>query len=580
MPGKHVLAFEADPIYGELLRKELEARSISLVIVTDANEGLEKAASTGPDLIYLCAELPRTSGFSVCYKLRKNAATQAIPVIITSAEATEETIEKHKQLQNLRADEYVQKPFGIEVIRALFDQYLGNADGSLELEMEEIEGEVVRDDEMSFEAVAVADDLTLGLEELEELEEIVPADASVADKVDEDVDSFANFAFDSIIEEQLPDPQPGALPKTLSVPPQSRQSYGPNDSPTELDRLRQTNTVLERQVSKLEQDVIEAKASKGGGTSSRELLELREMLNKKDRLLLDIKDAANKKEKQILELHERLNDVERTRADLADRALGFEKKIADLSDKVRAQDADKDVLAKKADDLQHRLGKTQETLAGRELELNQERQARRDDKERSDAEKAELLKRAAAEQSNALVELSVEKDNELDSALKSLRAEFDATAAEVARAHSAVIDDWDRRVERGRARIVSLESTLEQVQNEKAETQGLLDQANQESKALRIELNDAKQRIENQSAELGGLRIKLQESEKDGDDLRFHISERDERIEALLADLSATSDVLAHNEEIVSKTRQALSIAAQLLDQIEIIETLSPVEEV
>ena len=46
----------------------------------------------------------------VCQKLKKDDATKAIPLVLTSAEATEETFEKHRALK-VRADEYLIKPF-------------------------------------------------------------------------------------------------------------------------------------------------------------------------------------------------------------------------------------------------------------------------------------------------------------------------------------------------------------------------------------------------------------------------------------------------------------------------------------
>ena len=110
MSEKHILAFEADPIYAGMLKEELGARGYSVEVVSDGVDGLEKATTSFPDLIYLCIELPRISGFSICNKLRKSEEAKNIPLLIVSAEATEETFEKHKKLK-VRADQYVHKPF-------------------------------------------------------------------------------------------------------------------------------------------------------------------------------------------------------------------------------------------------------------------------------------------------------------------------------------------------------------------------------------------------------------------------------------------------------------------------------------
>src|SRR5262249_18158631 len=67
-----------------------------------------------PDLIVLCID-PKRSGWAVCNRLRKNGALKAIPLIVTSAEATEKDFEDHKKLK-ARAEEYLHKPFGAEAL--------------------------------------------------------------------------------------------------------------------------------------------------------------------------------------------------------------------------------------------------------------------------------------------------------------------------------------------------------------------------------------------------------------------------------------------------------------------------------
>ncbi|MCU0662177.1 MAG: response regulator [Myxococcota bacterium] len=557
MSTKHVLAFEADPIYGELLRKEVEGRLGTLTIITDANEGLEKAASAQPDLIYICAELPRTSGFSVCYKLRKNQQTRHIPVIITSADATEETIEKHKQLQNLRADEYVQKPFGINVVSGLLDRYLGPYDGSGELVLEEVENERPRTEEMSFEVMAVDEEAVMAIDELEELDELEPAPES-EESVDDDLEAFTDRAFDSITDgaDRSAAPQREPAPARYSVEPRRSSLIPPRPGEpsgmveagiaAEFAELQQTNANLERKVATLERDLIEAKSNKVGGSSGRELLDLREIINKKDHDLLDIKDKANKKEKQLLELHERLTDAERMRADLEDRNLKSDKKIADLEDKIESQAAEKEMLAQRGEDVQARLNRAQEKNVRLDQELNEERAQRKDDQRRAETDKAETISRL---------------NSERESAINNLRSEYEAKAADVARAHATVVEDWERKAFELKGRISSLNTDIEQERTEKAQTNAVLASTRQELAA--------------RESDLATRTSELSAAQQSNAALRNDISEKEELIARLNADLVAAHEVLDRNEEMVGKSRQALAIATQLLEQLESIDALS-----
>src|SRR5579859_5751298 len=110
MPTK-VLVFESDPAFAGELRDELGKLGCTTTVVDDGNVGLQQASSDRPDLILLSIELPRMNGFSVCNKLKKDAALKDVPLIIMSTESSEETFEQHRKLRT-RAEDYVHKPIG------------------------------------------------------------------------------------------------------------------------------------------------------------------------------------------------------------------------------------------------------------------------------------------------------------------------------------------------------------------------------------------------------------------------------------------------------------------------------------
>ena len=80
--------------------------------VCDGRQGLESARSVRPDLIMLCAHLPPVEGsldgFAVCRRLKEEARTRRIPVILIMARTT--TPERVQGLE-AGADDFVAKPF-------------------------------------------------------------------------------------------------------------------------------------------------------------------------------------------------------------------------------------------------------------------------------------------------------------------------------------------------------------------------------------------------------------------------------------------------------------------------------------
>src|SRR5213078_1430987 len=65
-----------------------------------------------------------TNGYMLCTRLKKDEALKSIPVILTSANATPDSFEKHKKLKT-RAEEYLIKPFEPPALFAKVNALLG-----------------------------------------------------------------------------------------------------------------------------------------------------------------------------------------------------------------------------------------------------------------------------------------------------------------------------------------------------------------------------------------------------------------------------------------------------------------------
>ncbi|HEY8351061.1 MAG TPA: response regulator, partial [Sphingomonadales bacterium] len=103
-----ILLIEDDPSLTELIRYNLEEEGFAIATSADGEEGLLLAEEDPPDLILLDWMLPNLSGIEICRRLRRNADTANLPVIMLTARAEE--ADRVRGLDT-GADDYVTKPF-------------------------------------------------------------------------------------------------------------------------------------------------------------------------------------------------------------------------------------------------------------------------------------------------------------------------------------------------------------------------------------------------------------------------------------------------------------------------------------
>jgi CheY-like chemotaxis protein len=83
---------------------------VKLISAMQGSLGLDLARQHHPDLILLDLHLPDIMGWDVLQRLRSEPATRAIPVVVTSADATPSQIDR---LLSAGADAYLTKPLDI-----------------------------------------------------------------------------------------------------------------------------------------------------------------------------------------------------------------------------------------------------------------------------------------------------------------------------------------------------------------------------------------------------------------------------------------------------------------------------------
>jgi PAS domain S-box-containing protein len=114
-----VLYIEDNPSNIKLVETILRARpEVTLIVAQQGSIGLELAREHRPALVLLDLHLPDYSGEEVLRRLRADARTAAIPVVIVSADAT---AGQATRLGSGGATAYLTKPFAIEQFLAVVD---------------------------------------------------------------------------------------------------------------------------------------------------------------------------------------------------------------------------------------------------------------------------------------------------------------------------------------------------------------------------------------------------------------------------------------------------------------------------
>lgn len=103
-----ILVVEDEAAIQELLRYSLEQAAFEVVVVGTAEAALEEIRQRLPTLLLLDLMLPGMSGNALAKRLRSEARTRELPIIMVTARADETD---RVQGLDIGADDYVSKPF-------------------------------------------------------------------------------------------------------------------------------------------------------------------------------------------------------------------------------------------------------------------------------------------------------------------------------------------------------------------------------------------------------------------------------------------------------------------------------------
>ncbi len=119
--SKKILIIEDDTDILNLIDWHLQSEGYTTIKEINGSEGLEAAIKERPDLVILDLMLPGMDGLEICKTLKRNEATESMPVIMLTAKGEE--VDRVVGFE-IGADDYMVKPFSprelILRIRAIF----------------------------------------------------------------------------------------------------------------------------------------------------------------------------------------------------------------------------------------------------------------------------------------------------------------------------------------------------------------------------------------------------------------------------------------------------------------------------
>ena len=127
MAKKRALIVDDEPDIVESIKFNLEFENIECIEALDGEDGLSKARKENPDVIILDIMLPKINGYKISRLLKFDELYKDIPIIMLTARTQQTDIELG---QETGADEYVTKPFDMDMLVALVKKYLNRKENN------------------------------------------------------------------------------------------------------------------------------------------------------------------------------------------------------------------------------------------------------------------------------------------------------------------------------------------------------------------------------------------------------------------------------------------------------------------
>jgi chromosome segregation ATPase len=586
--SQRILVFEKNTNFLRELETGFARFGQQVEVGSDVEAAVAAAKGGRVSMVLVSLEAMSAPGeaFLVCKRFKSDDDLARIPFVLMGGAAHAESLASHRKLKR-KADQYVELP-------ASFASLLAQIEPVLPFELKG-----------AGRAEPDPDSLN----------------------VDADIDAFADSAFDDLLLEEAPaealaaqvTPVPGpapvaAAPAPAAPAPALVQAPPAPAAPdpalerelarvrSELDEAKAHAAAADERALTAERRAKAAEASRGSltpptaGVSSRDYLELREQLNRKDKELLGLRDEVTSRDRKLLDASDRTLQLEREKAEQEDALEALNRKLEETTAKVAGYEVDLDAAKKRRDDLSARLSRAEESVRNLERELDgsrnthaarlaelkglHEQQVRgleeqaAADNARLRAEQAAALEKLSAAHSEALEREVMRARNELSSA----NAAHEHSLSDAHAAHARAIEEIEGQQAEALSRAAAArEQALAEQQQaaEAAQAAALARAAEEHAQAMANSAAEQGERLERQQAEaeaekeraLGALRNELE--------TRFaaQAKEREDRHNKELAVLGrklteADGKAAALNQRIEQLEREKAELEQHLLGRV------------
>jgi DNA-binding response OmpR family regulator len=124
------LVVDDDRVLADVLAFTLRREGFQVIQAFDGEAALERWAEEQPDMIVLDVNLPKMDGFAVCRRIREEADT---PILLVTVRGEEDDIVHGLKLG---ADDYITKPFDLDVLLARIKTVLRRSQHSVDIPAE------------------------------------------------------------------------------------------------------------------------------------------------------------------------------------------------------------------------------------------------------------------------------------------------------------------------------------------------------------------------------------------------------------------------------------------------------------
>lgn len=117
----HILVIEDNPSNFKLFEAILKSAGHEVLWAEDGEKGLSLVPGGQVELILLDLRLPSMDGFEVAKRLKENEQSSQIPVLVVSAQAMQEDIQRALKLG---VDGYITKPIRYKELLETMNRFL------------------------------------------------------------------------------------------------------------------------------------------------------------------------------------------------------------------------------------------------------------------------------------------------------------------------------------------------------------------------------------------------------------------------------------------------------------------------